>query len=62
MSKFSAALNWAEKLGINVTRYNLSQEPSAFVKNTIVCDTMDSDGMDCLPLIIAEEKIISKGI
>lgn len=62
MSKFAAALDWAEKQGIEVERYNLGHQPGAFVENTTVRDTIESDGMDCLPLVMAGDKIISKGL
>jgi hypothetical protein len=62
MSKFSAALDWAEKQGIDVVRYNLGYHQAAFVENTIVRNTMDSDGIGCLPLVMAGDKIISKGL
>jgi len=62
ISKFAAALDWAEKQGIQVERYNLGHHPGAFVQNTVVRATLDKDGMDCLPLIMADDKIISKGL
>ena len=60
--KFSAALDWAEKQGIDVVRYNLGYHQRAFVENTLVRNTLDTDGMSCLPLVMSGDKIISKGI
>ena len=62
MTGFAVALKWAEKQGVEVARYNLGTQPGAFVENTQVKDALDSDGMDCLPLVMADNKIISKGV
>lgn len=62
MVNFSAALTWAEKQGVKVERYNLGYQPAAFAENTEVRDAIDSDGMECLPLVMVDDKIISKGV
>lgn len=62
MAEFAAALVWVEKHGVEVARYNLGYQPGAFAENTDVRDAIDSDGMDCLPLVMADDKIISKGV
>ncbi len=62
MVNFSAALTWAEKQGVKVERYNLGYQPAAFAENTDVRDAIDSDGMECLPLVMVDDKIISKGV
>ena len=62
MAGFAAALAWAKKQGIEVAVYNLGYQPAAFVENADVRDAIDSDGMECLPLVMADNKIISKGV
>ncbi len=62
MAQFASALKWAEKQGIEVAVYNLGYQPGAFAENTDVRDAIDSDGMECLPLVMAGDKIISKGV
>jgi hypothetical protein len=62
MAGFAAALAWAKKQGVDVAVYNLGYQPAAFVENTDVRDAIDSDGMECLPLVMAGDKIISKGV
>ncbi len=62
MAGFAAALKWAEKQGVEVARYNLGTQPGAFVENTDVRAALDSEGMECLPLVMADGKIISKGV
>lgn len=62
MAEFAAALTWAEKNGVEVARYNLGYQPAAFADNMDVRNAIDSDGMECLPLVMADDKIISKGV
>jgi len=62
MTEFSVALKWAEKQGVEVARYNLGYQPGAFAENTLVRDAIESDGIECLPLVMVGDKIISKGV
>lgn len=57
---FAADLEWLKKQGIDVVRYGLSFEPAKFVENEAVKTTLQSDGNGCLPIIIIENKIMSK--
>ena len=57
-----AALDGAREVqGVEVERYELSSQPGAFVQNTVVKGALDSHGVDCLPLIIVDGEIVSKG-
>ena len=60
LSRFSADLDWLSSQKVGVTRYNLSQEPKAFASNSLVSAALKKEGPDCLPLIIADGKIVSK--
>lgn len=62
MAGFAAALKWAKKQGVEVSVYNLGYQPGAFAENADVRNAIDSDGMECLPIVIAGDKIISKGV
>jgi len=62
MAGFAAALAWAKKQGVEVSVYNLGYQPGAFAENSDVRNAIDTDGMDCLPLVMAGDKIISKGV
>ena len=62
MAEFAAALAWAKKQGIDVAVYNLGYQPGAFAENSDVRNAIDTDGMECLPLVMAGDKIISKGV
>ena len=61
LAQFASALEWLKQQGIEVTRYNLGHQPGAFVQNPAVKSALDSDGVACLPLIIADGRVISKG-
>ncbi len=60
LSRFSADLDWLSSRKVDVARYNLSQEPRAFAANTPVSATLKKDGPKCLPIIVADGKIVSK--
>ncbi len=59
---FSADLDWLKRQGIEVERYNLSQQTQAFVSNATVAAALKKDGNDCLPLILVDGKIASQGL
>lgn len=58
---FSADLDWIKRQGIEVERYNLSQQTQAFVSNPTVAAALKKDGNDCLPLILVDGNIASQG-
>jgi len=47
--------------GIVVNRYNLGLDPEAFATNALVRRTLKEEGMSCLPLIVADGMVVSKG-
>lgn len=59
--EFSADLDWLKRQGVEVERYNLSQQTQAFVSNTTVSDALKKDGNECLPLILIDGTIVSQG-
>jgi arsenite methyltransferase len=60
LSRFSADLDWLSGKKVGVTRYNLSQEPRAFAVNALVSGVLKKEGPKCLPIIVADGKIVSK--
>lgn len=62
MVQFASALEWMGKNGAQVSRFNLGYQPAAFVDNAAVRAAIDSDGMDCLPLVMIDGEIVSKGV
>jgi len=61
MAQFASSLEWLKGKGFTVDRYNLAHQPSAFVDNGTVKATLDSDGMDCLPMVMVDDEIVVKG-
>ncbi len=57
---FTADLDWLKRQGVEVERYNLSQQTEAFVSNSTVTDALKQYGNECLPLILLDGKIVSK--
>ncbi len=59
--QFSAALEWLRGQGVQVERYNPSQQYEAFVGNVTVVNTINTQGTECLPLILVDGVIVSYG-
>lgn len=60
LPRFAADLEWLKTQNITVQRYNLAQEPGAFVNNEAVKAALHAEGNACLPLLLVEGKIISR--
>jgi len=60
-AQFAASLEWLKGSGIDVERFNLGFQPGEFATNEMVKSKLESDGIDCLPLLIADEEIIKMG-
>ncbi len=59
--RFAADLDWLKRQGVSVERYNLSQQPAAFVENPVVKQALAKEGNDCLPLTLADGAVVLKG-
>lgn len=60
--QFAADLAWLGERGIDVERFNLAQEPEAFVRNAEVLAAMnDAENPEALPLILVDGSIVSRG-
>jgi hypothetical protein len=58
---FSSMLSMFQSNGIKVERYNLSQQPMAFVENPSVKALLESDGAEALPFTFWDGELHSKG-
>ena len=58
---FASLLNQLSRQGVQVERYNLGQQPMAFVQNCTVKALLDQEGMEVLPLIFLDGAIFQKG-
>ena len=62
LAQFSADLNWLKEQGVQVRRFNLAQEPAAFVGQPEVARVLrDTDG-EGLPVVIVDERLVSQGV
>ncbi|GAB4346111.1 MAG: arsenite efflux transporter metallochaperone ArsD [Desulfobulbaceae bacterium] len=59
--RFAADLEWLKSKGVQVERYNLAQQPDKFASCKSVTDAMMLAGELCLPLILADGEIVSRG-
>ena len=60
LPRFAADLDWLKSQGNEVERFNLAQQPMAFIENKEVHQLLGSEGTDCLPLILLNGKIVSR--
>ena len=58
---FAALLTQLSRKGVQVERYNLGQQPMAFVQNPTVKALLDTEGVAALPLILVDGKVHLKG-
>lgn len=60
LARFAADLDWLKSQGHEVRRANLSQNPAEFVNNAVVKTMLADDGVDCLPLVIVDDRVVSR--
>jgi hypothetical protein len=58
---FAAILTQLRNQGVKVLRYNLGQQPMAFVENDTVKTLLHTEGESSLPLIFVDGEIAFKG-
>lgn len=59
--RFATMLSQLQRGGVSVERYNLGQQPMAFVQNGAVKALIDAEGMKSLPLIFVDGGLVLKG-
>jgi hypothetical protein len=59
--QFAADLHWLANQRIAVERFNLAQQPQAFAASAVVKAALQEYGNQCLPLILIDGAIVSKG-
>ena len=60
LPRFAADLAWLKSRGHQVERFNLAQQPAAFVQKQDVQQLLTTHGTDCLPLIMVDGRILSR--
>lgn len=61
LPRLAADLDWLKRQGVRVERYNLAQQPQAFAANPAVTAALREHGNGCLPLILVDGRIVSRG-
>jgi hypothetical protein len=61
LAAFAADVDWLGTQGVTVTRYNLAQKPQAFVSNPLVQQTLQRESDACLPLVLVNGEIATRG-
>lgn len=60
LPKFAADLDWLKNQGHKVERYNLAQQPQAFIENKAIHHLLSTAGTDCLPVVVVDGEIVSQ--
>jgi hypothetical protein len=60
LPRFAADLKWLSNQGHNVERFNLAQQPAKFADSWVVQQLLSTEGVDCLPLVLVDGKIVSR--
>ncbi len=60
LARFAADVDWLEKQGIHVERFNLSQQPAAFAETPAVKEAL-ARGTEVLPLVMVGDRIAVEG-
>jgi hypothetical protein len=58
---FSADVDWLKRSGGQIERFNLAQQPMAFVESMVVKSFLERSGAECLPLILVDGEIALAG-
>lgn len=58
---FASDVDWAKKQNITIERFNLAQQPLAFVETKIVGDYLRQHGTKSLPITIVDDQILLSG-
>jgi len=58
---FTADTEWLRKQGIEVQRFNLAQEPAAFINDPVVKAEINEHGEACLPLLLLDGSVVIRG-
>lgn len=58
---FATDANWLKKQGVNIRRFNLAQEPLAFVNNIKAKTFLETAGAGSLPLFVLDGEIVLTG-
>ncbi len=58
---FAADVEWAQRQGAQVERFNLSQQPLAFAQNDVVKGLLERTGQAALPITLVQGQLALAG-
>jgi hypothetical protein len=58
---FSADVDWAKQQGLRIERFNLAQQPMAFVDNSAVKGLLERSGEAALPITLVDGEVAFAG-
>lgn len=61
LARVASALFLLEGKGFPIQRYNLGSEPNAFVTNEVVNQLLNKRGVEVLPIVLLDGKVVKKG-
>jgi arsenite methyltransferase len=61
LPRFAADLDWLKSQGHRVERFNLAQQPEAFLQNRQVQQLVTTQGTSRLPAVVVDEQLVSAG-
>lgn len=62
LPQFAADLDWLKSQGHQVERYNLAQQPQAFIENQVIHQVLSTEGTESLPVIVIDGEIVSRKV
>jgi hypothetical protein len=60
LARFSADVDWLQRQGVTVERFNLSQQPGAFAETPAVREAL-ARGTEVLPLVLVGDRVAVEG-
>ena len=60
LPRFASDLDWLKSQGHHVERFNLAQQPQAFIDNPAVHELLATQGTNCLPIIVVDGRVVSR--
>lgn len=61
LTRISADLSWLAEQGVAIERFNLAQQPQAFLANSKVAAILREAGNVALPLVLCEGEVVATG-
>ncbi len=62
LPKFASDLEWLKEQGHQIARFNLAQQPQAFIDSKIINEVLSTRGVDALPVVVVDGQVVSYGL